>query len=422
VTALAAAVFLILTLANVAIGRSLLYPPTVFSAAWTGYLLWLSFLGDRFFPLSPKTLGIFLVGGLAFSFGGLLVSLFGGRRHWRGATAGRPEQIIDRLLDFGFWICLFAFPIRIMRLQALAGSEAGSNLFSPSFWISVRRASLVESEENRLSGSTLSDNIILLASFLALAALAEDVGRKRLRPRTAGLVIVAIVYNVMTAGRASAIVLLIGLVAAAWMAAGRLPWKMVTLAVLFGGVVFCLGAIFVKNVGNVTASAAENVQGIWEHFEFYSLGGVVAFDHAIREPSDIPAVWTITRSFVQVGNKLGGRFEVPSLYPEYAQVSDHEWMNVYTMYFAYFPHFGWAGVVLFPVVLGIVLSWLYQSAQASDPRARLVYASAVAGLVLSGFNEQFFMNLTFLLKATVFSWVLYGLPLSRRAPGQEQRS
>ncbi|MGZ6970682.1 MAG: O-antigen polymerase [Thermoanaerobaculia bacterium] len=408
--AVAAAALLVLAITNVAIGRSLLYPSSVLATAWTASLFWLLLVGSRFFPLCPTTLGIFLVGAASLSVGGLLVSLFRGRSQGFRETRVRSERAVSRLLDVGFWICVLALPNRVMRLKALAGPEAGGDLLSPVFWVSVRRASLAEADQNRLS-----DNIILLAGFLALAALADDVSRKRLRVRTAGLIALAIAYNVMMAGRASAIVLIAGMVAAAWMASGRVPWKAAALSLVAAALVFSLAAVLQHKGGSVTASAAENVAGTWKSFELYGLGGIVAFDHTVRNPNDIPPVWSVTRSFTQMANKLGGHFELPSLHAGWSRVSNGEWMNVYTMYFAYFPRFGWAGVVAFPFILGVALTWCFRSAQAGDPRARLVYAAAVAGLVLSAFNEEFFMNLSFLLKATAFSWVLYGLPLSPRA-------
>lgn len=409
-TAFAAAVFLAMTVFNLAVGRSLLYPPAVFSGAWTGYLLWLSLLGDRFFPLSGRTLGVFLAGGLALSLGGLLVTLFWKRSAGWGSTGSRPERTIVRLLDFGFWMCLLAFPIRVLRLLELAGSDRRFGLLSPIFWITVRRVSLEESDRNRVSVLVLTDNIILLVWFLALASLAHDAARKRVRPTTVGLVALTLIYNLMTAGRFGALAFLLGLVAIVWITVGRLPWKVAAGSLVAGTIVFCAVAVFVQKGGNVRASVSKNAVGIWKSFELYGLGGIVAFDHTVRQPGDIPPVWTVTRSVVQVANKLGAHLELPSLNAEYSQVSDHERMNIYTMYFAYFPRFGWIGIAIFPFVVGAFSSWLFFPALSGDPRARLLFAASVAGLILSAFGEYFFMNLTFLLKAAIFSLVLYGLP------------
>ena len=53
----------------------------------------------------------------------------------------------------------------------------------------------------------LTDNFILLAGLLALAALAEDAARGRVTRRTAGLIGLALVWQLMTAGRAGATIL-----------------------------------------------------------------------------------------------------------------------------------------------------------------------------------------------------------------------
>lgn len=161
----------------------------------------------------------------------------------------------------------------------------------------------------------LTDNFILLAGLLALAALAEDAARGRVTRRTAGLIGLALVWQLMTAGRAGATILFLGLVAAAWLAAGRPSRRLVGATLLSGVVVFSLGAIILDNGGSITATTDENVGGIWESFELYSLGGIVAFDHTVREPDGILPVWTVTRSVIQVANELGAQFELPTLHP-----------------------------------------------------------------------------------------------------------
>ena len=398
-----------LTLLNLSVGRSLLYPPVVFTAAWTGYLLWLFLLGRRFFALSVETVGIFLVGGLAMSLGGFLVNrIWKGGRRW-GSTVSRPDRTIGRLLAAGFWACLLALPIRLLRLKELAGN-APTDLLSPSFWVEVRRASLAEAQRNRVSVLALTDNVILLAWFLVLAATARDAKDRRVRPATVGIAFLAVIYSVMMASRAAVVTFVPALAAIVWMTLRRLPWKFMAISIAIAAIVFSLAVIFVQ---------ALDVAGIWRSFELYALGGIVAFDHTVRVPGEIPPVWTITRSLLAVAGKLGAHVTVPPLHAAYARVSDRELMNVYTMYFAYFPHFGWAGVAVMPLLVGAALTWLFLPALADDPRRRFVYASAVAGLVLSQFSEYFLMNLTFLLKAAIFALVLYGVP---RASGTGVRA
>ena len=409
-TGVAAALLLGLTLFNVSAGGSLLYPPAIFTAAWTGYLLCLALLGRRFFPLSAETLVVFIAGAIALTVGGLVVTRFwkNGRR-W-GSTASRADRTIGRLLAAGLGICLLALPTRLLRLKELAGN-ARTDLLSPSFWVQVRRASVAEGDSNRASFLALTDNVILLAWFLLMAAAARDARDRRVRPTTLGIAFLAVIYSMMMASRAAVVVFVPALVAIVWMTLGRLPWKFAAISIVVAAIVFSLAVIFVQTRG---------VAGIWRSFELYALGGIVAFDHTVRFPGEIPPVWTITRSVLAAAGKLGAHVAVPPLHAAYAPVSDRELMNVYTMYFAYFPHYGWAGIAVIPVLLGAALTWLFLPALEDDPRWRFVYASAVAGLVLSEFGEYFLMNLTFLVKAALFALVLYGLPLGPRAgvPGE----
>jgi oligosaccharide repeat unit polymerase len=416
VTALAAFAFLALMLTNRAIGRSMLYPPAVFSAAWAGYLVGLLLLGDRFFPLSAETLAVFLVGGLCLSLGGLAVSL---RR--RGTTS-RPTPVVrsvralDRLLTLGLWVCVLGLPLSFLRLKALAASRGATNILTPYFWGSVRRASILEAERNQFSLVGLTDNFGLLAGLLALASVAEDAARGRFGRRTAVLVGLAIAYQVMSAGRASAFILLLGLVAISWLASGRVPRRVLAIVVGCGVLIFSFLGIVLGKGGSAWASAGQNVEGMIDSIELYSLGGLVAFDHTVREPDDIPPAWSVTRSFVQVANKLGAHIDVPSNVALFVQVSNRDVTNVYTMYFAYFPELGWGGVATLTFILGVILTWLFWAARAGDPRARLLYAACFAGLILSSFSEYFFMNLNYFTKATVFSLILYGLPALRWFP------
>ena len=88
-------------------------------------------------------------------------------------------------------------------------------------------------------------------------------------------------------------------------------------------------------------------------------------------------------------------------------------------------HYVGALVLLF--ALGMALTWLFRRAEAGSPHARLLYATMLSGLVMSGFGEYFFMNLSFYVKAALFCLVLYGLPplaavpAAARAAGVQRR-
>jgi oligosaccharide repeat unit polymerase len=176
--------------------------------------------------------------------------------------------------------------------------------------------------------------------------------------------------------------------------------------VLFAIVAVVLG----KGRTNPSASLSENIAPAVEIVEWYTLGGVVAFDRIVQNPSGIRSSWSISRFFLLTANKLGASFEVPSLHAEYTMISPSMKTNVYTMYFSYFQDYGWAGIVLLPYVLGYTLTWVYRNARGGSRAALVLYGLMFSGILLSGFNEEFFLALNTLLKGVVVVWLVFSLP------------
>ena len=137
------------------------------------------------------------------------------------------------------------------------------------------------------------------------------------------------------------------------------------------------------------------------------LGGVVAFDAVVQYPTSIAAVWSIWRVFQLTANKFGASFDVPSVHAQYTDISDDYNGNVYTIYFSYYPDYGLAGVCAIMLVLGAVVTVIYQKAIQGNPRSVLLYAFVFSGIVLSGFSEYFFLGANFWFKAVLYTVLAY---------------
>jgi oligosaccharide repeat unit polymerase len=396
---------------NLWVGRSLLYPPLLFALTWSAYLAaaWAS--TGTYLPVSGDALLLFLAGAVAMSVGGLMVLLLD-RRLPRCAGVSRRPSSVRRLIDAGCLLVVVALPIRLARLQQLEGTGS-LDLLGSDFWVRVRRNSIVESDAGTVSLLGLSDNLVLLSLFVALAAVADDVSARALRLRTVVVVPVALFYQLSTASRSSGMALVCGLIGIAWLTSGRWTLRSATLGALGALVVFSCAAVFMNKGGRLDAGLIENVRSVGEVLVLYAVGPIVAFDAAFNDPQAVPPVWSIGYSLFQVLNKLGAAIELPSIHARYTRVAPGYWMNVYTLYFAYVPDFGVGGAMLLLGVVGAVLTWLFRRARAGDPRARLVYSTTLSAILMSGFNEQLFMNLSFYAKAMAFSFVLYGLPTLR---------
>src|SRR5207247_643534 len=90
--------------------------------------------------------------------------------------------------------------------------------------------------------------------------------------------------------------------------------------------------------------------------------------------------------------------------------------NVYSIYFAYYPDYGLAGASIIMLVLGAILTRVYQKAIRGNPRALVLYASVFSGILLSGFSEYFLLTINFWVKAVVYTTAIYGLGLGPAAP------
>lgn len=423
-----ACVLLALGAVNVWVGRSLLYPPALFALTWAAYVgaAWAS--EGTYTPLSDDALVLFLGGAVAVSLGGLVVQLLEGDRAATAAGSrartGRSPIVVRRLIDAGCLVLVLALPIRFARLRQLSGGSL--DLLASDFWVKVRQAAILESDSGASSFLALTDNVVLLSLFVALAAVADDVAVRTLRVRTMVVVPLALFYQLSTASRSSGMALVCGLIGIAWMTSGRWSLRSIALGGLGALVVFSCAAVFMNKGGRLDEGLVDNVRGVANVLVLYAVGPIVSFDQAFADPASVPPVWSIAYSFVQVANKLGAGIVLPSIHAVYTRVAAGLWMNVYTLYFAYVPDFGVTGALLLLCVLGIVLTWLFRRAAAGDPRTRLVYATTLSAIAMSGFNEQFFMNLSFYAKAAAFACVLYGLPsldwLRVRASGAAGRT
>lgn len=399
---------LALAIVNLWLGRSVLYPPTLFCLAWAASLAALDLGRGTYLAISDDTVLLLFAGAVALSAGAALESLLDPETGARRAPAA-PAVLAraDRRITLATWLLVLTVPIRLARLRQLGG---GAIELSPTFWVRVRQTAIAESNESAMTWLSLTDNLVLLASFVALAAVASDVQRGKMQWRTVVATLLALAYNVSTASRASGMTLMCGLIGIAWLAGRGWSLRSVAYGALGVILVFSCAAVVMGKGGSIDATVVENVRGVAQVSVLYALGPVVALDRALDDPGAVPAVWSITYSVAQVANKLGAGIELPSIHAVFTRVGAGAWMNAYTIYFAYVPDLGIGGALGVLTFLGGALSWLYRRALGGSPHARLLYATMIAGLLMSGFAEYFFMNLSFYVKAALFSVVIYGLP------------
>jgi oligosaccharide repeat unit polymerase len=393
-----------LTAMNYRVSRSVLYPPALLAATWTLLLGLLLATGDLYYPISPPTMIVYLAGVIAFSVGAFLSTHFFAQSV-RIATPRLSRRPGGLILTGGLILLVAVLPLYWDHIQDFAAAAA-----SEDFWRSVRVETVAQGDDWSIKTfvTLLWEACSVLAVLLAVTAVAENNGSRFSRSRMFGLIAIALIYGLMAGGSSGAVSLALGVIGIDAVRHGGLRTRTIIVGLTVAIVSFAVVAA-VLSKGNIESSASisENVSGTIELVGVYLLGGVVAFDAVVQYPASITPVWSMWRVFQLTANKFGSSFDVPSIHAEYTDISNDYNGNVYTMYFSYYPDYGLVGVCVIMVILGALVTVIYQKAVHGNPRAVVLYAFVFSGIVLSGFSEYFFLGANFWFKAILYTMLAY---------------
>lgn len=385
------------------VGRSLLYPPFAMAACWAALLVFHACSRSYLFPIHEQTTMFYVVGALAFCAGGLFVHYF---YRPQDTTINYDRARVRNILNVLLVILVVAFPFywRFVTQLVSAGPTG-------AFWV-ILRQQLIEESTEALSGFSLMDNMVVLADLTVMIAWYHR-GSERWR---AGLAfILFLLYNLLTAARAGFVFVLVCLFTMEALRHRRISWKFVAgFALVFVLAFFGLAILVGKAGASSDATLSENAPMLVEGFQLYTLGPLVAFDNLYQHPSAIPPTQNIDRNFRIAANKLGYHTEVPYLHAAFSTVGPSGIdMNAYTIYFSYFPQLGTLGSLVMMLMLGALVTWSYCRAIGGGPQAVIIFAILFYAIPLSGYAEYYFMNLNFLGKMILLTFVCYGLTTRR---------
>jgi oligosaccharide repeat unit polymerase len=403
---IAAAIALaLLALVNTLWGKSLAYPPALFCGVWSALFLVLQFSVGTVYPIRAESVCFYVLQPILFSLGGVVtrdLQRKGSSIVGQTTRSSSEQTRIRRVLDICLAVLVFSIPFYWQYIQGLADSYGGVE-----FWIAVRLQSI---ETETASSFNLVGNLLPFSIIIALLMMYEDDGTQQRRLRTWIAGGLSFVMNFLTAGRAGATLLVLALIGTYWVRKRGLGWKFIAVSVSSLMIVLVMLAVLVgKGGASVENDVAENVPAVAESLQVYALGGIVGFDAILQRSNAIPETWPIYRNFVQVANKLGAGFEILPLHAEFLSIGPGvaSITNVYTMYFSYLPSFGFAGCSLIVLVLGFVCSYVYWAARRLGPAATVLYALFFNAVLISPYNEQFFLGLNLILKAIIFTSLVY---------------
>jgi oligosaccharide repeat unit polymerase len=385
-----------MAVANCFVERRLLYPPIVFCSIWAADLALIGLSGDLFFPLSTESLIIFCCGGLAVSVGSALAIFFPLKTASRRETAETSSSIFK----FFVAVVVCSAPFACIWIAQMASRFSAPNFFMAAYMAMIAAYEAGES-------SVLFGSLLTLSVIMAMIAFLE---RDRYQKAAFVAVVMGFMLSALTGQRAGVISLIFALVAIDWMKNRCMRWKSLSVMFVLLLAIFSILAVFVGKAGaDPNASFSENVVPIAKGFALYAAGGIVGFDEVVRQPNIIPHNWQVSTFFLQTANKFGGHFEVPDLYANYLSVGPDLAGNVYTMYFAFFD-LGYPLMMFFIMFIGFIVTLFYRKAIGGNRIAIVIYGFLFTALLLSPYDDNFFMGLNFSLKIFAVSWLVYNLP------------
>ena len=380
----------LLFIANQRLHASYLHPACLFNGLWFALLSGLILAGEAFNPISDVTILIYMSGALSFTLGGTLVtrSAVGTPNLTRAALETRR---INHMIDSGICISIALVPFYWSRLSMIAEISAHR------VFLAGVRAAMVENQSETFGVFTY---VLPAGLLLSLIAAAIDDGTRRARVRTIAISLITLGYYVSTGSRLGSELTLIGVAVIGCVRSRRLYLSRLFWAGALLLVIFTVPAILLNKGGNSRLSISDNAGNVAGSARLYLLGGLVAFDQIVTGNAPYIRPEYSLRPLYRVAQALDSSVEVPPQNLPFTQVP--EVGNIYTIYCGYYVAFGWPGICIAMLTLGIALASIYERARAGSSQATVFYGLGAAFILISGAADSFLSGITFCIEATLF--------------------
>lgn len=388
---------------NYVISNNILYPPLLFSAIWLLNLIGLVLSGSTFYPVTTGALLIYIFGAIFFSMGGLYALYLSGNNLNKCSFSEGRILRVHKILDIILLFTIACLPVYIMKIAHFV-------TISDYYVLATLRKTSIEASTSSQRSFSIINNLVVVSTFVALAMHYENDGTTGRRWRSILAIIVAVLYGVFT-GSKGWVLIFPTLAFLSFIVKKKVHFSTLALVASVTLGLFGAGLLMINFIYSDAGNPLKTLEIIAKTIQNYWLGSLVAFNRVIETPESIASTQSLNRFFLETANGFGASFDIPSLYPEYTQVSaSGDNTNTYTIYFSYYKDFGWFGVILGMFGLGAGLSWVYRYSMQNYPIAVFVFATAAVGILLSFHAEHFMLALNYYVKLLVFySFVYYVL-------------
>ena len=386
-----------------AIDRNICFPVWVFLGSWLSLLIGIEISGDLFYGPIGRGYLIYMIGATAFATGAYFARLVPIRpQKWMLAIDQRKASSA-RGMVIKFVIIGLAFCLPFYLKSVFENVKGGASLFQSLTEIRQRNVEMIYLGEKH--GPI--DNLVVIAEFMALVAIAEIKSNHFGRLWAGFAVIIAFIYGITNGSKGILVILPLEIMfLTAIKRGGTLPLRKLSIYILSVFVLFCAGLIAVNltPTERERSSAAEDTGRI---FLSYWLGGMVAYDRIASGIAEIENVQKLNRPILEAGRKLGADVDVPPIHAEYVDIGPKMDTNVYTIFLTYNYSYGLMVMTLLLSGLGIFTTLIYRLAISGSALAILYYPVIAVKLILSFVSDHFILGYNPLVKLLFLGVLIY---------------
>lgn len=388
--------------------RSLLFPPFVFCSVWVGILIALALSGDAFYPLSDLTLFLCALSCLAFSAGAIAFRCLNGGGEPRRMQF-RPVQKcggILRTVDALFVVFSGLYPFYWMKLAAIGHGSVGLYL------LQAVRTEMIQEDMGSSAGLGIFSYVLFISILITLIVTTETCRLHLSKWRLFLWITLTMAYNIPTGARLGSLEVMFGVFAIFVFVKGRFPFVAalsIGISVLF---IFSVVSVLLGKGGSLENSPVENVKGVTQSLQIYTLGGIVACDQLLQHSLEPSGKAPSLHFFYEVGAALGLNSPAPQL--RRPEVWTPGTTNVYSIYYDYLRDFGWVGMSIIFFALGAAMAGLHRLAVMGSPEAITLLGLGCSYLVLTCAGDPFLVGLSACIQSIVLVLLIYNfVPLLR---------
>lgn len=292
----------------------------------------------------------------------------------------KPEWVpYEKHVNIITLIALFLVPFAVVK-----AIQHALILGSPDSLIATLREQAITPEENQLG-------IVKYFIYVINVLLMIEVNRRNIRKkRLAITIILCILFFVATMAK---LTLSIYLFSALYLLYSNKKISLKPIAITILGLVALIPALFL-----LRGSDSSGEVDIMSILLTYSVASIIAFDY-ITPASSVLWGGTTFRPLYHILSILGYNYNLPQTLQDFVFVPMIT--NVYTIMFPFYQDFGKEGVLVFSMILGAILGYIYKKAQTGFTILKYIYAYIFSLLILQFFDELILQGISSILQIVI---------------------